>query len=128
MKGVHYLHKEKNIIHRDLKSNNILIDDDYNPVICDFGLSIKITDREICNGIQGSFPYLAPEVFFEKDYSFEVDIWALGVIFYELFLEVLPFDDKSQFTILKDIIEKNIDLTRFSKKEKAFVEACLEID
>ena len=105
LQGLKCLHKEK-IIHRDLKPNNLLLDDKYELKIGDFGLVVKITqDKEGIKDICGTYSYMAPEIYKnnEKGYSFEVDIWAVGIIIYQLLTGKLIFNGEN-----KDEIEKKI--------------------
>ena len=81
--GVKYCHDRK-IIHQDLKPQNILIVNS-EPKIADFGISDKIerTTQDLTSrGL--TKPYAAPEILNEHKIRFQVDIWALGCIFYEL--------------------------------------------
>ncbi|KPP72046.1 MAP/microtubule affinity-regulating kinase 4-like [Scleropages formosus] len=82
--AVHYCH-QKNIVHRDLKAENLLLDADSNIKIADFGFSNEFTLGSKLDTFCGSPPYAAPELFQGKKYDGpEVDIWSLGVILYTL--------------------------------------------
>ena len=96
--GLHYLHR-KQITHRDLKPDNILI----NKVpgggdillIGDFGVSKSdIQKIKITNTLSGltTPAYMAPEMIAQKESSTKVDMWALGVILFQLFTNKLPFE------------------------------------
>ncbi|XP_064489063.1 serine/threonine-protein kinase A-Raf-like isoform X2 [Ornithodoros turicata] len=94
--GMDYLHA-KNIIHRDLKSNNIFLHDDLTVKIGDFGLA---TVKARWSGSQpfsqptGSILWMAPEVIRMKDpnpYSFQSDVYAFGIVLYELITGQLPY-------------------------------------
>lgn len=81
-----YLHNEVKVIHRDLNSENILLDADDNVKIADFGWSnwmpeLKKKRMTIC----GKNEYKAPEIINKLPQTEKVDIWNIGVLIYELF-------------------------------------------
>jgi len=87
-----YLHN-KNIVHRDIKLENILVDTDLNVKMADFGFS---TDKNInkLKSYRGTFTYMAPEI---KEYNYydgrETDIFSLGVILFILVVGFFPFKE-----------------------------------
>ena len=90
-----YLKKLK-IIHRDLKIGNLFLDEKMVLKVGDFGLAAKLFDKkEKRFSICGTPNYIAPETLLKKGHSFEVDIWALGVIMFRLLFGRSPFETKS---------------------------------
>ena len=88
-----YIHK-KNIIYRNLKPENIMINDKGYPKIIDFGTVKEIKDRTTT--IVGTPEYMAPEMVKGTGYSFQVDIWAIAVLMYELFCGKVPFGEDKE--------------------------------
>ncbi|KYB27919.1 Serine/threonine-protein kinase SIK2-like Protein [Tribolium castaneum] len=92
LSAVEYCHN-RNIVHRDLKAENLLLDSNNNIKIADFGFSNYYTSGGVLSTWCGSPPYAAPEVFEGKKYTGpEIDIWSLGVVLYVLVCGALPFD------------------------------------
>jgi len=83
--ALHYIHG-RNILHRDLKTQNILLDRNGVPVLADFGISkvLQQTEGYAANTVVGTPYYLSPEVCMNKPYTFKSDIWALGCVLYEM--------------------------------------------
>jgi len=95
--GVTYLHSQNpTVVHRDLKSLNVVLDLHLNVKICDFGLTESMTATHITKKNNGGSPrYMAPELFKtgpEHKITEKVDIWALGCIFVEIFGGPLPYE------------------------------------
>lgn len=108
-KGVKVLHKN-DIIHRDIKPENILLDEELNPKITDFGLAINSKDTR--NTLCGTPQYMAPEILENKEYDNKIDIWALGILLYELVVGHSPFYNINNAILIYNIIKKNeIDYT-----------------
>ena len=85
----------KSILHRDLKPANIFMHED-SIKIADFGFAIKVQDyRKNSNYNVGSPLYMPPEALIHNKYSFKSDIWAIGVIFYEMLTGKAPWKAKS---------------------------------
>ena len=102
---VEYLHTEKNIIHRDLKAENILLDRNYNIRLIDFGLSNSFTpDNQNLVTACGSPGYLPPEMIKGHTHTTAADIWSLGVVLFCMTVGRLPFDDSSVQQLFNKIV------------------------
>jgi len=90
--GLAYLHG-LSVVHRDLKTMNIVMDEELNCKICDFGLTITLERTHMTvKALQGSPRYMAPEQFESSAKITEkVDIWAMGCLMLELFCLSIPF-------------------------------------
>jgi serine/threonine protein kinase len=99
-----YLHKNK-VIHRDIKLDNILLDSNLKPKICDFGISNLVETNEKIFDTGGTPAYLAPEVIkAEGDVSYKSDVWSLGVLLYLLTFGVVPFKSNDMQKLYNKII------------------------
>mmetsp|Transcript_61496 Transcript_61496/g.144032 ORF Transcript_61496/g.144032 Transcript_61496/m.144032 type:complete len:399 (+) Transcript_61496:79-1275(+) len=135
--GVDFLHGHMPpVVHRDLKSLNIVLDRIYNAKICDFGLTqsmekTHITLKEGGNG--GSPRYMAPECYDCKGKITEkVDVWALGCILVEVFGGPLPYDDcqNIQQIVAKVLIDKQLPYipNHLPSGVRPIVEDCFQFD
>lgn len=91
-KGLQYLHGKK-IVHRDLKPANVLLGEDCNPMVTDFGFSRFIDTSAPMTGETGSYRYMAPEMIRHESYNEKVDVYSFGVLVNEIFARVKPFPD-----------------------------------
>ena len=101
-----YLH-EKDIIHRDLKLENLLIDSDHVVKLCDFGWCSPPGDPSR-NVVCGTYEYMAPEVIRGDHQDEKVDVWSLGILLYELLHGKTPFRSNAPLEIQKNIIAKTM--------------------
>lgn len=97
------------IVYRDLKLENILVDGRGHICLTDFGLSKELdsvgaTTKTVC----GTPTYLAPEVLLGQPYSNAIDWWSLGVVMYELFTGMNPFDARDFDAVLNNILHSHI--------------------
>ena len=114
IKGLQYLHSHK-IIHRDLKLENLFLTDKMELKIGDFGLATKLDyDGEKKRTVCGTPNYIAPEVL-GGEHSYEVDIWAIGIIIYTLLIGKCPFESKDLETTKKNIRDINYKVPENSK-------------
>ena len=104
MEGIKYIHS-RNIVHRDIKLENILIDLNNNIKICDFGVSKKIHCDSILEDQCGTPVYMAPEIIANEGYrGFPVDIWSAGVSLYLMLSGNIPFNKTSKHTLQEEIV------------------------
>ena len=113
IKAVKYCHR-KNIIHRDLKLENILMDNDNNIKLTDFGLCAIKNDREYFYDEVGTPRYTAPEILTGSGHDESVDVWGIGIIFFLLLTGKYPFDGSNRQSIFNRIKNKNIDYDRYN--------------
>ena len=114
IKGLQYLHSHK-IIHRDLKLGNLFLTDKMELKIGDFGLATKLDyDGERKRTVCGTPNYIAPEVL-DGEHSYEVDVWAIGIIIYTLLAGKPPFESRDLNTTYKNIKEINYKIPENSK-------------
>jgi serine/threonine protein kinase len=111
--AVQYLHVN-GIGYRDLKSSNILVfkdreyTDAYNAVLCDMGMSKEFVPATSNSEHVGTSSYKAPELLLEsRAYGKEVDIWALGVIFFNFFNIEYPFDSSTEKEPKNDVVRRS---------------------
>lgn len=98
--ALNYLHNgcSRPVIHRDVKSSNILLSDKYKPKLSDFGLAIWGPTTSTClthGDVVGTFGYIAPEYFMYGKVSIKVDVYAYGVVLLELLTGRKPINDES---------------------------------
>ena len=92
---------QNRIIHRDIKPQNILIDREGNVKITDFGIAVALSDTSLTqtNTLLGSVHYLSPEQARGGMATIQTDIYALGIVLYELLTGRVPFDGESAVSI-----------------------------
>ncbi|RLN88728.1 hypothetical protein BBJ28_00024266, partial [Nothophytophthora sp. Chile5] len=127
--AIHHLH-QNDIIYRDLKLENVLVDADGHVALTDFGMSKEnMPDAARTSTFVGTYQMMAPEVFSGKSYSRAVDWWALGVMVFEMIDGRTPFNAKTNRLIKERIV--NVDLKfspRFTEDAKDFVAQLLTKD
>ena len=106
LNGVNYLHK-KGIIHRNLKSKNIFLNNQKLVKISDFEASCVVENNKMITGQVGTPFFTAPEIWNEEPYNYKCDIWSIGCIIYEMTSLTLPFKGDTIESLYENIISKN---------------------
>jgi len=103
-----------NVIHRDVKSQNVLIKDDGTIKLSDFGIAMASGAMQITHkdSILGSVHYLAPEISKGKQASMQSDIYSLGIVFYELLTGDVPFKADNPVQVALKHVKENIPSVR----------------
>ncbi len=106
LEGVNFAHK-KNILHRDLRSSNIMVDRDDTIKITDFGTSRILQTQQYASTKIGTPPYMAPEQFDGKA-TFASDIYSIGCIFYEMITGAPPILDNNPYKIKEKALRREV--------------------
>ncbi|XP_053122768.1 mitogen-activated protein kinase kinase kinase 20 isoform X1 [Hemicordylus capensis] len=126
-KGMHYLHMEApvKVIHRDLKSRNVVIAGDGVLKICDFGAS-RFHSHTTHMSLVGTFPWMAPEVIQSLPVSETCDTYSYGVVLWEMLTREVPFKGLEGLQVAWLVVEKNERLTIPSSCPESFAELMLQ--
>ncbi|KAF1762885.1 hypothetical protein GCK72_011149 [Caenorhabditis remanei] len=110
--GLDYLHNN-HILYRDLKPANVMIDKDGNVKLVDFGMSkFNFPKGNKTSTFCGSMEYMAPEMITEKEYGHAVDLWALGVLLFDLVTGSPPFNGENDEELEHEIRTAKIEFPK----------------
>jgi len=130
VKAVEFIHSMHRI-HRDIKSDNILLDTGGSVKLADFGYTVQLTEARDKRGTTIGTPYWeAPEVITGDPYDSKVDIWSLGIMAREMLEGEPPYMDLPPHTALRLIVVDGIPplARKVSPELEEFLNTCLEIE
>ncbi|KAI8014302.1 Serine/threonine-protein kinase STY46 [Camellia lanceoleosa] len=106
-KGMNYLH-QNNIIHRDLKTANLLMDENEVVKVADFGVARVETPSGVMTAETGTYRWMAPEVIEHKPYDRKADVFSFGVVLWELLTGKLPYEHLSPLQAAVGVVQKGL--------------------
>ncbi|XP_027794698.1 rhodopsin kinase GRK1 [Marmota flaviventris] len=133
LSGLEHLHRRR-IVYRDLKPENVLLDDGGNVRISDLGLAVELPEGQSkTRGYAGTPGFMAPELLLGEDYDCSVDYFALGATLYEMIAARGPFRARGEKVENKELRQRVLSepvsySDRFGRASRDFCEALLEKD
>ncbi|KAI4327800.1 hypothetical protein L6164_020218 [Bauhinia variegata] len=106
-KGMNYLH-QNNIIHRDLKTANLLMDENEVVKVADFGVARVQTQSGVMTAETGTYRWMAPEVIEHKPYDQRADVFSFGIVLWELLTGELPYSFLTPLQAAVGVVQKDL--------------------
>lgn len=107
-RGLSYLHSKK-IVHRDVKTENMLLDTQRTVKIADFGVArVEAQDPRDMTGTTGTIGYMAPEVLDGKPYDHKCDVYSFGICLWEIYCCAMPYADLSFTEVSSSVVAQNL--------------------
>ena len=129
--GLKYLHSH-HVMHRDIKPANILLNEDLEAMLTDFGFSrFRDESGENPTGETGSYRYMAPEVTSHSNYTEKADVYSFALICNEIFCDERPFEFQLAVRVAVDVVKKNLRPSQKkikNEKLKAIIIKCWDKD
>ncbi|VAI35327.1 unnamed protein product [Triticum turgidum subsp. durum] len=111
-KGMSYLH-QNNIIHRDLKTANLLMDENGMVKVADFGVARVKVQSGVMTAETGTYRWMAPEVIEHKPYDHKADVFSFGILLWELLTGKIPYEYLTPLQAAVGVVQKTWILTQF---------------
>ena len=127
--GLKYIHS-RNVVHRDMKPENILLDESWNVKITDFGFCHQTLPNALLSTPCGSPCYAPPEVLSQRPYDGKkADVWSLGVVLYAMMTAALPWRQQNQAKLVEEIIAADYRIPQYvSKVVSGLIRGMLQAD
>ncbi|XP_044490063.1 serine/threonine-protein kinase STY46-like isoform X2 [Mangifera indica] len=106
-KGMNYLH-QNNIIHRDLKAANLLMDENEVVKVADFGVARVKAQSGVMTAETGTYRWMAPEVIEHKPYDHKADVFSFGIVLWELLTGKLPYEYLTPLQAAVGVVQKGL--------------------
>ncbi|XP_008811868.1 serine/threonine-protein kinase STY46-like isoform X2 [Phoenix dactylifera] len=106
-KGMNYLH-QNNIIHRDLKAANLLMDEKEAVKVADFGVARVKSQSGVMTAETGTYRWMAPEVIEHKPYDHKADVFSFGILLWELLTGKLPYEYLTPLQAAVGVVQKGL--------------------
>ncbi|KAL5778292.1 hypothetical protein ACOSP7_011218 [Xanthoceras sorbifolium] len=129
-RGMNYLH-QNDIIHRDLKAANLLMDENGVVKVADFGVARVQPQSGVMTAETGTYRWMAPEVIEHKPYGHKADVFSFGIVLWELLTGKLPYEDLTPLQAAVGVVQKGLRPTipRYTHREFAeLLERCWQQD
>ncbi|XP_037497765.1 serine/threonine-protein kinase STY46 isoform X2 [Jatropha curcas] len=129
-KGMNYLH-QNNIIHRDLKAANLLMDENEVVKVADFGVARVKAQSGVMTAETGTYRWMAPEVIEHKPYDHKADVFSFGIVLWELLTGKLPYEYLTPLQAAVGVVQKGLRPTipkNTNSKLAELLERCWQQD
>lgn len=126
--ALRFLHNHA-IVYRDLKLDNVILDEHGHCKLIDFGMSKELPSNGTTNTFCGTPSYISPETIKNQGYSYSVDWWAFGVLIFEMLVGYSPFEAEDEDELYKRIVTESVKVPLFlSDEARALLEGLLQKD
>ncbi|CAD5190767.1 unnamed protein product [Musa acuminata subsp. malaccensis] len=106
-RGMNYLH-QNNIVHRDLKTANLLMDENEVVKVADFGVARVKAESGVMTAETGTYRWMAPEVIEHKPYDHKADVFSFGIVLWELLTAKLPYENLTPLQAAVGVVQKGL--------------------